>query len=768
MLHDASTPRPRATGAGRPFPLGVAPDARGSDVAVSAAHAEAVEVCVLRADPRAPGGRREHRVRLPARTGTVHHGRVEGLLEGDRYVLRAHGPWDPGAGLRYNPAKALLDPYALALDGQVRHGPALYDHVRGGGPTDTPSPLDSIDSVATGVVVPRLPDAEADALAAGRPRHPLSRAVVLETHVRGLTMRMPQVPGPLRGTYAGLAHPAVVEHLVSLGVTAVELLPVHASTAEPALAERGAVNYWGYSTLSFHAPEPRYSAAVRAGGPPAAALAEFRDMVRTLHAAGLEVWLDVVYNHTCEGGEGGTSLSLRGLDNSMYYRTAGARFPDVTGTGATLDLSHPEVTRLALDSLRYWVRDMGVDGFRFDLAPALARRHDDEHGVGGFDRDHPFLVAARTDPVLRDVRLVAEPWDIGPYGWRTGQFPLPFSDWNDRFRDGVRAFWLEGSRAELDGRPGPGVRDLATRLAGSEDVFGGTRRGGSRDATAGVNFVTAHDGFTLADLVSYDRKHNEANGEDNRDGHGHNLSWNHGHEGTTDEPAVLVERRRTLRALLGTLLLSAGVPMLLAGDELGRTQHGNNNGYCLDDPTTWHDWDLEPWQRDLVETTRFLVRLRAENPVLRQHRFFGGRPRRADGTRDLGWFDGDGEELSDAGWADPWRRTLLAFLNGDGVPERDRETDPAVTVPAPAPEGARLVPASFLLVVHGGAHPREVQLPEQPWATSYRTVWSSHSERPTWPSGPAGVAGAGPADLRGGQRTTVGARSLTVLRAVRP
>ncbi|MFC5380500.1 glycogen debranching protein GlgX [Aquipuribacter nitratireducens] len=760
MLHDASAPPLRATGNARPFPLGVVPGPRGSTVAVVADHADAVEVCVVRADPRAPGGRREHRVRLPGRTGTVHHGWVEGLLEGDRYVLRAHGPWEPAAALRYNPAKALVDPYARALDGPVRFGASLFDHVRDHGrASDVPSPLDSLGDVPFGVVTAPLDAAGVAALDAGRPRTPWSRTVVLEAHVRGLTMRHPGVPGPLRGTYAGLAHPAVVEHLLALGVTAVELLPVHASTAEPGLAERGGVNYWGYSTLSFHAPEPRYSAAVRAGGDAAAAVEEFRDAVRTLHAAGLEVWLDVVYNHTCEGGDGGTSLSFRGLDNALYYRTAGARYLDVTGTGNTLDLSHPEVTRLALDSLRYWVREMGVDGFRFDLAPALARRHDDDQGVGGFDRDHPFLVAARTDPVLRDVKLVTEPWDVGPYGWRTGQFPVPFADWNDRFRDGVRAFWLEGSRAELEGRPGPGVRDLATRLAGSEDVFGGRRRGGSRDATASVNFVTAHDGFTLADLVSFDRKHNEANGEDNRDGHGHNLSWNHGHEGATDDPAVLLERRRSLRALLGTLLLSAGVPMLLAGDELGRTQLGNNNGYCLDDPTTWTDWDLQPWQRDLVETTRFLVGLRAAHPVLRQDRHFGDRPRqRPDGTRDIGWFDGDGEEVSEAAWADPWRRTLLAFLNGDGVAEHLLERDDV---------GDPVRAESFLVVVHGGAHPREVQLPEAPWAAGYRRVWSSVQERPSWPTGPGGHAGAGPADLRGGERVTVESRSLTLLRVVR-
>jgi len=725
------------------------------DVAVLAAHAERVELCLLERDASAPSGWREQRVTLPAVTHGVHHGHVRGVRAGQRYVLRVHGPWEPARGLRHNPAKVLLDPYARVLEGAVRLGPAVKDHVVvDGRASEDRSLQDSLGHTPVGVVV-----AEPAVLHHDRPHRPWSTTVVLETHVRGLTMRAPGVPEPLRGTYAGLAHPAVVQHLQRLGVTAVELLPVHASTAEEHLARRGAVNYWGYNTLSYFAPEPRYSAAVRRGEDAAAVLDEFRGMVGALHAAGIEVLLDVVYNHTCEGGVGGPSLSFRGLDNATYYRTDGGGYRDVTGTGNSLDSSQPEVVRLTLDSLRWWVQQMGVDGFRFDLAPALARRADDSLGVGGFDRDHPFLVAARADPVLADVKLVAEPWDIGPYGWRTGEFPVPFVDWNDKYRDSVREFWLAGSRAELEGRPGPGVRDLATRLAGSEDVFGGSRRGGGRDALAGVNFIAAHDGFTLADLVTYDHKHNEGNGEDNRDGHGHNLSWNHGHEGPTQDPEVQESRRRTLRALLGTLAVSAGVPMLLAGDEMGRTQRGNNNGYCLDDGTTWHDWQLAPWQRDLTETTAFLLRLRAEHPVFRQERFFGSRPaQRSDGTRDVGWFDGDGDELSEAAWSDPWRRTLLMFLNGDGVSEGER---------AVGPDGARLRPTSFLLVLHGGAHPRAVQLPEPPWADTFRPVWSSEQPRPVRPAGPGGGPGAAPPDQPGGSWLRVPARSLTVLRAVR-
>ncbi len=756
VVDDALPLRPRVTGPGRPWPLGCRPVGDGVDVAVQAEHAAAVELCLLEPDPLAATGWREQRLLLPGRTHGVHHAHVSGVGAGQRYVLRAHGPWDPGAGHRYDPTKALLDPYARAVEGTLDLGPVLPEHLEQDRRSVARAPsltrgVDSLGHVPVGVVV-----TEPDPVDHDRPQHAWAATVVLETHVRGLTMRMPGVPPELRGTYAGLAHPAVVEHLQRLGVTAVELLPVHASTAEAHLARRGAVNYWGYNTMSFFAPEPRYSAAVRRGEDAAAAVTEVRDMVRDLHAAGLEVWLDVVYNHTAESGTGGPTLSFRGLDNATYYRTDGDAYLDVTGTGGTLDISQPEVLRLVLDSLRYWVERVGVDGFRFDLAPALARGPDDDAGVGAFDPDHPFLHAVRTDPVLQGVKLVAEPWDIGPDGWRTGAFPLPFADWNDRYRDGVRDFWLEGSRAELLGRPGPGVRELATRLVGSEDVFGGPRRGGARSPLSGVNLVAAHDGFTLADLVSHDDKHNEDNGEANRDGHGHNLSWNHGHEGVTLDAGIGESRRRTLRALLGTLAVSTGVPMLLAGDELGRTQRGNNNGYCLDDGTTWHDWSLAPWQKDLTETTAFLLRLRRENPVLRQSRFFGARAgRRQDGTRDVGWFDGDGDEMSEADWSDPWRRTLLMFLNGDGVARSERGAD-----------GLR--PRSFLVVVHGGAHARDVRLPEAPWAERYRPVWSSELARPVWPAGPGGGRAVPPPDELGGARLGVPARSLSVLEAVRP
>ncbi|HEX8496940.1 MAG TPA: glycogen debranching protein GlgX, partial [Actinomycetales bacterium] len=502
---------------------------------------------------------------------------------------------------------------------------------------------------------------------------------------------LPGVPEHLRGTYAGLAHPATVAHLVDLGVTAVELLPVHASIDEPTLVRRGLRNYWGYNTLGFFAPHAAYAAAAE----PAAVLHELKSMVRALHAAGLEVLLDVVYNHTCEPGREGATLSWRGLDNSAYYRLDGlGRDIDVTGCGNTLDFSHARVVQQALDSLRYWVQECHVDGFRFDLAPALARGRDE-----GFDADHPFLVALRADPVLGRVKLIAEPWDIGPHGWRTGQFPPPMAEWNDRFRDGVRTFWLADQAAAHRGAGGHGVRDLGRRLSGSHDLFGAPGRG----PLASVGFVAAHDGFTLADTTAYEHKHNLGNGEGNRDGHGDNRSWNHGVEGPTDDPAVLAARRRSMRNLLGTLLLSAGVPMLGAGDEMGRTQRGNNNAYCRDDDVSWLSWDLAGWQQDLLATTQHLLRLRRDHPVLRPARFFSGRPVHGRAGDDLAWFTADGQPMDEHRWQDPGTTTLQALYDGHA-------------------EGGAL-----LLVLHGGGGPVDVRLSG---GHSHRVLWNSAQERP--------------------------------------
>ena len=682
-----------------PMPLGV--HARGGEVAVAvlANHADKVELCLF--DPLPGGGRLERRVELRHVTHGVWHDVVPGVPVGQQYGLRAYGRWEPARGHRYNPAKLLLDPYARAHSAPLLLVPELFGHPvdeRFNGDGSLTDTRDSAPFAPLGVVTGRPFDWQGDT----RPDVPWTDTVIYEAHVRGLTKLMASMPEPLRGTYAGLAHPVMVEHLARLGVTTVELLPVHAIGSEPSLVRRGATNYWGYSTLGFFAPHPGYAAATD----PLDVVDEFKSMVRTLHAAGLEVILDVVYNHTCEGGPDGPMLSWRGLDASTYYRLDGhGNYLDTTGCGNSLDARQPRVVQLVLDSLRYWVEEMHVDGFRFDLAPTLARGRD------GFDPDHPFLVAARADPVLGRVKLIAEPWDIGPHGWRTGQFPAPFAEWNDRFRDDVREFWLAGASRASRGEAWGGVRDLATRLAGSADVFPA-----HRGPLASVNFITAHDGFTLADATAYDSKHNEANGEGNSDGSPNNRSWNHGIEGPTHLTTVLAARRRSVRNMAGALLMATGVPMIVAGDELGRTQGGNNNAYCLDDPTSWVDWQLQPWQEELLETTRHLIRLRQRHPVLRQERFFAGRPVHTDGTKDLAWFAPDGAEMDHERWHDPALRVLQMYLH-------------AVVL---APGGARRhhTDESLLVVLQGQPESVDVRLPGLPWAAGYRLLWDSAQELP--------------------------------------
>jgi isoamylase len=692
----------------RPHPLGVHSRDGGVDVAVLASYADRVELCLL--DPTGSGGWAERRVDLPLQTHGVWHGFVPDVSPGQHYGLRVHGPWEPARGHRHNPAKLLLDPYARSIRLPSLPRPELFGHRVDDRLQGDPTVRDDRDSApfaAHGVVTAALPPRPG----ASRPRRPWSETVIYEAHVGGLTRLMPGVPEPLRGSYAGLAHPAAVEHLLGLGVTAVELLPVHAFVDEPHLVQRGLRNYWGYNTLAFFAPHPLFSSAG-----PDGAVTEFVGMVQALHAAGLEVILDVVYNHTCEGSVLGPTYSWRGLDAATYYRLDPyGRDVDVTGCGNTLDARQARVVQQVLDSLRYWVGELGVDGFRLDLAPALAR------GREGFDPDHPFLVAARADPMLADVKLIAEPWDVGPHGWRTGQFPPPFAEWNDRFRDGVREFWL---RAAVAGHP-TGVGDLATRLAGSADLFAA-----GRGPLASVNFVAAHDGFTLADTTGYEHKHNEANGEDNRDGGDGNRTANHGVEGPTSDEGVRRARRISIRNLLGTLLLSTGVPMICAGDELGRTQGGNNNGYCQDNPISWLDWDLKPWQQELLQTTSYLIRLRRQYPVLRQDRFFAGRPVHADGTLDLAWFDLDGAPMDAGRWHDPGRRVLLLYLHEQHLGRRDDGTDPA--------DGG----GSLLLVIQGAATAVDVVLPGPPWATGYRLLWDSGLERPPAQPGPLVAPGS--------------------------
>ncbi|MBC2874521.1 MULTISPECIES: glycogen debranching protein GlgX [Streptomyces] len=719
---------------GSPEPLGAcfgvgAHGVAGTNFALWAGSAEAVEVCLF--DGEDGGRQRETRHFLGELTHEIWHGFLPGVLPGQRYGFRVHGRWDPWTGARWNPAKLLLDPCARAVDGDFGHPPGrsgplppeLYGHVRDWPQQHVADTVrderDSAPYVPKGVVV------APDGVPAGahRPGTAWADTVIYELHVRGFTMRHPGVPPELRGTYAGLAHPAALDHLVRLGVTAVELLPVHQFAHEDHLLRRGLRNYWGYNSIGYFAPHAAYAATGTRGQQ----VGEFKRMVRALHAAGIEVILDVVYNHTAEGGELGPTLSLRGVDNRRYYRLQDdpRRYADYTGCGNTLHVVQPNALRLITDSLRYWVTEMGVDGFRFDLAAALARAM---RAVDGPDMLSPFLAVIAQDPVLRRVKLIAEPWDVGSGGYQVGHFPPLWTEWNDRYRDAVRDFW----RGAL-----PDVRDLGYRLSGSSDLYAW----GGRRPYASVNFVTAHDGFTLRDLVSYERKHNEANGEGNRDGSDDNRSWNCGAEGPTDDPGVLALRRRQARNLLTTLLLSTGVPMLVAGDEMGRTQGGNNNAYCQDNETGWVDWSLlaDPGWRALADLASRLLALRRAHPVLRSRAFYSGRPRSSDGLRDLAWFTARGTEMTESDWYAP-AATLGMYLSGGDIPQR-------------GPDGTPVTDDSFLVVLHAGDAPIRFTLPGPPWAEAYELLVDTALEEQETAPGARRPAGA---------PTTLEARSVAV------
>jgi len=635
----------------------------------------------------------ETAVPLVERTHHVWHGYLPGVGPGTRYGLRVDGPYDPARGQRCNPAKLLLDPYARAIDGTFSLDPAVFGYPDGDPYGPRPDPRDSAPYVPRSVVVEPLPPADEP-----RPRVPWPQTVLYEAHVRGLTARHPGVPPRLRGTYAGLATPAVLDHLLGLGVTTVELLPVHHFLSEVHLLRRGLSNYWGYNPVGLFAPHAGYAATGSRGQQ----VAEFRAMVRALHAAGLEVVLDVVYNHTAEGNESGPTLLFRGIDNLAYYRlraTDPSHYRDVSGCGNTVDVREPAVLTLVMDSLRYWVTEMGVDGFRFDLAPALSR------STVGFDPRSAFLQAVHQDPVLRSVKLIAEPWDLGDSGYQLGNFPAPWAEWNGRFRDSVRSFW-SGSGGT------PAMRELGYRLTGSSDLF----QRADRRPWASVNFVASHDGFPVRDLTTYDGKHNAANGEGNRDGEDHNGSWNCGVEGETADAEVNRLRRRQARNLLATVLLSAGVPMLLAGDELRRTQSGNNNAYCQDNELSWLDWSLDDDARALLALLTRLLRLRRDSPVLRQDRFFTGREVEAGGLRrDVAWFAPTGGLMTAEDWHAEHARTLAMWLDGAGIRSR-------------SPDGAPVRDHSYLLVLHGGAQALSVTLPDAAWAPSYEIVLDTASE----------------------------------------
>ncbi len=654
-----------------------------TNVAVWAPDASRVQVCLLDDDGS------EHRIDLVEQRFQVWHGRFPGVGPGQRYGFRVDGPWAPEKGLRFNPNKLLLDPYARAVTGELTYDRSVFGHVRES--LDSPGDdrvrddADSAPFVPTGVVVDDAFDWGDDA----PPRIRWSNTVLYELNVRGYTMRHPLVPPPLRGTYAGLAHPAVLEHLVSLGVTTVELMPVHHFVHEPHLAALGLRNHWGYNSLAFFAPHAAYSASGSRGQQ----VSEFKAMVKAFHDVGLEVVLDVVYNHTAEQGRDGPTLSLRGLANRHYYRLgdSGRDYVDYTGCGNTLDLRHPHTLQLVTDSLRYWVTEMHVDGFRFDLAAALARSMHDVDMLGA------FFAVIQQDPVLRNVKLIAEPWDVGPGGYQVGEFPALWTEWNDRYRDAVRDYWRGG---------GDGVRELAMRMSGSSDLYGGE----GRRPFASINYVTAHDGFTMRDLVSYNERHNHANHQDNSDGHADNRSFNYGVEGPTDDPDIAAVRRRQVANMLTTLLLSTGVPMLTAGDEMGRTQQGNNNAYCQDNEVSWVDWAEAAEYSDLVDLVRSVLAVRAENPVFRQRHFFEGRPAVPGGRKDVAWFAETGQELTEDQWWQPDRRTLGMFLAGDAIRSRHRD-------------GSRVVGDSFLLWLNAADADVRVTLPEHgQWAEGYEVL----------------------------------------------
>ncbi len=669
---------------GTPYPLGATWDGWGTNFALFSEVADSVELCLFSASGEDEDGPLiEERVELTEMDGFVWHVYLPGVSPGQRYGYRVHGPWDPARGLRCDGSKLLLDPYGKAVEGDISWDDSLFDYQLG--QPRKRNTTDSAPHMPKNVVINPFFDWGHDRA----PQTPYHQTVIYEAHVRGLTLRHPAVPADQRGTYAGLAHPAVIAHLQRIGVTAVELMPVHQFVSEQSLVERGMVNYWGYNTIGFLAPHNRYSSAGQRGEQ----VGEFKAMVKALHEAGIEVILDVVYNHTAEGDHRGPTLSFRGIDNSAYYRLDGAapwRYLDYTGCGNSLNARHPHSLQLVMDSLRYWVLEMHVDGFRFDLASALAR---ELHDV---DRLSTFFDLVHQDPVVSQVKLIAEPWDIGEGGYQVGNFPPLWTEWNGKYRDSIRDFWR--------GRP-ESVGEFASRLTGSSDLYATS----GRRPVASINFVTCHDGFTLGDLVSYDHKHNEANGEDNRDGTNDNRSWNCGEEGPTDDPAVAELRARQKRNFLVTLFLSQGVPMLTAGDEMGRSQQGNNNAYCQDNDISWLDWSLASSERELLRFTEALAGLRRDHPVFRRRRFFRGRPDTEDQSSDITWLTPSGEEMIQQDWQTGYAQSLAALLNGEAISEPD-------------PRGGRVVDAKFLLLFNAHSEAIMFTLPDSSLAAGWEIV----------------------------------------------
>ena len=674
---------------GAPYPLGATWDGAGVNFAVWSEHATGMDLCLF--DGKDPT-REVHRLAIRERTDAVWHLYLPEARPGLLYGYRAHGPYEPKAGHRFNPAKLLLDPYARAITGDVTWDDALFGY-RIGDPEEDLS-LDERDSAPfapRSVVVDPAFSWGDDRL----PRIPWNRTIIYECHVKGFTMRHPDVPRELRGTYAGLASPPVVDYLQRLGVTAVELLPIHQFVAERSLVERGLTNYWGYNSIGFFAPDARYAASGGRGDQ----VREFKTMVKTLHQAGIEVILDVVYNHTAEGNQLGPTLCFRGLDNASYYRLLPEEpryHRDYTGCGNTLDMTHPRALQLLMDSLRHWVLEMHVDGFRFDLAATLARE------IHEVDRLSAFFDVIHQDPVISQVKLIAEPWDLGEDGYQVGNFPAGWAEWNGKYRDTIRRYW-KGDWGQ--------VGELGYRLTGSSDLY----ESSGRRPYASVNFITCHDGFTLADLGSFDEKHNEANGEDNRDGASDNDSWNCGAEGPTDDPAIVALRERQMRNFLVTLFLSQGIPMLAAGDEVARTQSGNNNAYCQDNELAWFKWSCTRAQARQLEFTRRLIALRLANPVFHRRTFFQGRRIHGSEVKDLSWFRPDGKEMAEDEWQDWFSRCVGLRLAGDAIEEVD-------------PRGEPIVGDTFLLLLNAHHEPVPFVLP----AHRTRVRWELVLDTGSW------------------------------------
>jgi isoamylase len=696
---------------GKAYPLGATYDGSGTNFAVFSEAAEKVELCLFDADGA------ESRVTLPEIDGFVWHGFIPNIEPGQRYGYRVYGPHDPAAGQRCNPNKLLIDPYAKAIDGTFDWNQSLFGY--NFGDPDSRNDDDSAASMPKCVVINPFFDWGVDR----PPGHEYADTVIYEAHVKGLTKTHPDIPGQIRGTYAAAAHPVIIEHLKSLGVNAIELMPVHDFVDDSTLLEKGLTNYWGYNTIGFFAPEPKYSSSPNPGGQ----VQEFKAMVRALHEADIEVILDVVYNHTAEGNHLGPTLSMRGIDNAAYYRLVDndlRYYLDYTGTGNSLNVGHPHSLQLIMDSLRYWVTEMHVDGFRFDLASTLAREFYD------VDKLSTFFELVQQDPTVSQVKLIAEPWDVGPGGYQVGNFPPQWTEWNGKYRDTVRDYW-RGEPATLD--------EFAYRLTGSADLYEHT----GRRPVASINFVTAHDGFTMRDLVSYNDKHNEANKEDNRDGESHNRSWDCGVEGPTDDPEINALRARQQRNFLATLLLSQGVPMISHGDELGRTQRGNNNAYCQDNELSWINWAQA--DTDLIDFTRAVSALRTAHPVFRRRRFFSGKPvgRRGEGGQaDIAWFAPDGSQMTEDDWESSFAKSIAVYLNGQGIPDLDVR-------------GQRVTDDSFVLCFNAHYEPIEFALPPKEFGPAWVPVIYTADTTTAEEAKP----------VTAGAKVSVDARAVMVLRA---